>query len=183
MERRQKTVIAISIVVLFSLLVLSLSFYYLYQRSVRQSARLTYTELENMTADELRTHIAERWDSDHSPFYNFYLIPFSAFIGLLIGTIIYYLMSDEVEQKKETAKKNTRIILRFLTPEDRKVIDILLENGGSVPQYELSRLPGLNKVKTHRILAKLEQKGIISKEQYGKINKIILNKEIYDVLK
>ena len=63
------------------------------------------------------------------------------------------------------------------------MIETLLENGGKVQQYELSRLPNLNKVKTHRILLNLEQKRIIHKEKLGKINKIVLDKELYDVLK
>ena len=80
-------------------------------------------------------------------------------------------------------KKNSKIILNFLTTQERKVIETLLENDGKVQQYELSHLPNLNKVKTHRILINLEQKGIIHKEKLGKINKIILNKELYNVLK
>ena len=64
-----------------------------------------------------------------------------------------------------------------------RVVEILMENEGKVQQYELSHLPNLNKVKTHRILVNLEQKGIISKERLGKINKIVLNKELYEVLK
>ena len=58
-----------------------------------------------------------------------------------------------------------------------------MENNGKVQQYELSRLPDLNKLKTHRILLNLEQKGIIRKEKLGKINKIVLDKELYEVLK
>ena len=106
-----------------------------------------------------------------------------AFIGLLVGTIVYYIMSDKVIRQEVSLGKNSKIILNFLTGQERKVIETLLENEGRVQQYELSHLPNLNKLKTHRILVNLEQKGIIHKEKLGKINKIVLNKELYNVLK
>ena len=50
-------------------------------------------------------------------------------------------------------------------------------------QYELSYLPELGKLRTHRILVNLERKGVISREKFGKVNKVSLNKELYEVLK
>ena len=81
-----------------------------------------------------------------------------------------------------TGVQTCALPIYFLNSDEKKVIEMLLENNGKVPQYELSHLPNLNKLKTHRILLNLELKGIIHKERIGKINKIILNKELFEVL-
>ena len=148
----------------------------------REESRLDHDAIDNMTNQEIKDFLEQRRD-EQPVFHSFYLIPFIAFIGLLIGTVVYYIMSDKVVHQEQTLEKNTNIILKFLTGQERKVIETLLENDGKVQQYELSHLPNLNKVKTHRILFNLEQKGVISKERLGKINKIVLNKELYGVLK
>jgi len=181
-EKNRKTIIGIGIIISFALLILSASMYFSYQHEERTSNRLTPTMLDELSKEELKSFIEERRE-EQITIHSYYFLPFAAFLGVLVGTLVYYVMSDKVIQQEQALTKNTKIILNFLSPEERKVITTLLENNGKVQQYELSHLPNLNKVKTHRILANLEAKGIIHKERLGKINKIILNKELYDVLK
>ena len=178
----RKIILGVGIIISFALLTLSVSTYYNYQHDTRQESRLDPDAIDSMTIDEIKQLMIENRDAQPI-IHSYYLLPFMAFIGLLVGTLVYYLMSDKVIQQEQTLKKNTKIILNFLTRQERNVIETLMENGGKVQQYELSHLPNLNKVKTHRILIALEQKGIIHKEKLGKINKIVLNKELYDVLK
>ncbi len=156
--------------------------YFNLQHDVREESRLDHDVIDGMTHEEIKQFLTERRESQPI-FHSFYLLPIIALMGLLVGTLVYYIMSDKVIQQEQSLKKNTKIILNFLTGQEKKVIETLLENNGKVQQYELSHLPNLNKVKTHRILINLEQKGIIHKEKIGKINKIVLNKELYDVLK
>jgi len=113
----------------------------------------------------------------------FLFLPITGFLGMLAGAIIFYFMANRVNKNINTQKKNTRIILNFLSPSEKKVIETLMSNNGQAFQYELNRITGLSRVKTHRILENLEAKGIITKEKYGKINKVILNKELFEVLK
>ncbi len=181
-DKNRKVILGVGIIISFALLIISISMYYSYQHDLRQQDRLDPDTISSMTVDEIKSFLEERRDSE-PVFHSFYLLPFIAFIGLLVGTVVYYIMSDKVLQQEHSLKKNTKIILNFLTGQERKVIETLLENDGRVQQYELSHLPNLNKLKTHRILVNLELKGIIHKERLGKINKIILDKELYDVLK
>ncbi|MEM4756328.1 MAG: hypothetical protein QW594_04310 [Candidatus Woesearchaeota archaeon] len=44
--------------------------------------------------------------------------------------------------------------------------------GGKVQQIEITYLQGFTKVKAHRILEKLLQRGVITKETLGKVNLI-----------
>ncbi|MBW6461896.1 MAG: hypothetical protein K0B07_02525 [DPANN group archaeon] len=177
-----KLIIGIGIIVSFALLMMSVSIYFNFQHDLREQSRLDPNQIDNMTIDEIKQSIiAQRLKQP--VFRSYYLLPFMGFIGLLIGTLVYYIMSDKVVRQEHTLKINSKIILNFLTGPEKNVIETLLENNGKVPQYELSHLPNLNKLKTHRILLNLEQKKIIHKVRLGKINKIVLNKELYEVLK
>lgn len=181
-KNNRKIILGIGIITSFALLIISISLYFNYQHDIRQESRLNPEAIEDMSTEEIKDFIEQRRNTEPT-IHSFYLLPFIAFIGLLVGTIVYYIMSDKVIQQEQSLKKNTKIILNFLTSQEKKVIETLMENDGKVQQYELSHLPNLNKVKTHRILFNLEQKGVIRKEKLGKINKIVLNKELYEVLK
>lgn len=182
MNDNRKIILGLGIIISFALLIFSISLYYNYQHDLRQDSRLSSESIEDMSPIEIKGFLEQRRETEPT-FHSFYFLPFIAFIGLLVGTVVYYVISDKVIQKERSLKKNSKIILNFLTVQERKVIETLLDNKGRVQQYELSHLPNLNKLKTHRILLNLEQKGVIYKERLGKINKIVLNKELYAVLK
>lgn len=111
------------------------------------------------------------------------LIPLAAFIGLLFGMIVFWAMSEKVSKTEKHLVNNTELVLKMLPSTHRKLIQTLLENKGSVRQYELIQLTKLNKLKVHRILRDLENDNIIKKEKIGKVNNVVLNKEIYEILK
>lgn len=181
-KNNRKIVFGIGIILSFALLIISITLYFNYEQDQKKEGRITTDLINQLSKEELIDYLTKRED-DRNTFKSIYLYPLFSFIGLLVGSIVYYVMSDKIIQKENSLDKNSKIILNFLTSPERKVIETLLENEGKVQQYELSHLPNLNKLKTHRILINLEQKGIIHKEKLGKINKIVLNKELYDVLK
>ncbi len=182
LENNRKIILGVGIIISFALVIISISLYFNYQHDLRQESRLTPEAIEAMSIGEVKDFLEQRRSADPT-FHSFYLIPFITFIGVLVGTMVYYIMSDKAIQREQSLKKNTKLILNFLTVQEKKVIETLMEKGGRVQQYELSHLPGLNKLKTHRILLNLEQKGVIRKEKLGKGNKIVLDKELYEVLK
>jgi uncharacterized membrane protein len=61
---------------------------------------------------------------------------------------------------------------------ENRILKKLIENNGSVLQSEISRLPNMGKVKSHRVLKDMEIKGIISIEKYGKTNRITLSEDV-----
>jgi uncharacterized membrane protein len=121
---------------------------------------------------------------------------------LIVVPLSYYFLSKRVDKKLEhnmeiisklmngkplprkTSSDITEreIILKFLNENERKVLEKLIENEGSVLQSEISRMAEMTTLKTHRAIKDLEKKGIIKKESYGKTNRIILIKEIKDVI-
>lgn len=181
-KKDQKMVIGVGLIISFALLVFTVSLFFSSIHNEKMSTRLSPEKVNNLTKEEIISFITQNRE-DEPTIHGYYVIPFAAFIGLLVGTVVYYIMSEKINQQEFGRDKNTKIILNFLNSHERKVIDTLIEHEGRVQQYELSHLPNLNKVKTHRILVNLEQKGIIHKEKLGKINKIVLDKELYEVLK
>ncbi len=111
----------------------------------------------------------------------FLFFPIMGFLGMVGGSLLYYFMAQRLGKNKQLQKKNVNRLLNLLSKEERLVLEKLIASHGSAYQYELSRMPGVNKVKMHRVLNNLEAKEIIKKENYGKINKIVLDKDIYSL--
>jgi uncharacterized membrane protein len=152
----------------------------LYIQKTHEQRQIDPLELESMQKEDIIQLIYDR-QSQSMPLY--YLVPIFTFFGLVIGATIYHIMSSNLEKKEKVIEHNNEVILKLLTGEERNVINTLVEQGGKVRQYELSHLPNLNKVRTHRIILKLEQKGVIEKQKLGKVNNIVLNNELYEFLK
>ncbi|MHA1852955.1 MAG: helix-turn-helix transcriptional regulator [Candidatus Heimdallarchaeaceae archaeon] len=106
------------------------------------------------------------------------LIPILASIGLLTGTLIYYVYSPKFDK----AEINSNLILKFFQGDERAVIDVLLKNGGKLSQAKIVSSTGLSKVKVFRILERLKSRGLIEKESKGKTNMIRLSEDISNFL-
>lgn len=125
-------------------------------------------------------------------------IPLLSSIGLLIGTLAYYMLykastpapvmienggkvddnDDDIMDVSEIALKITKI----LPYEESKLVKLLIENDGKMAQAKLMKESGFDKVKVHRVLKRLEARKAVIKEKDRKINIIKLNPEIMDVL-
>jgi uncharacterized membrane protein len=149
-------------------------------------------------------------ESQFTPFFMYRLrIPvYSLFLSsiLLVIAVIplsYYFMSKRLEERIEknfkiisrvikkgnssariTPKEmnNKNIILRFLNPNERKVVEVLIEKKGKALQSEIAHSQGMTKLKTHRAVKELERKGIINRKSYGKTYTISLAKDVEEVL-
>ncbi len=109
-------------------------------------------------------------------------IPIIVSIALIVGAGTYYFMGEKVENKKQDLKNNTEILLKFLNTDEKKLVNALIESGGKVLQAEVTRLPGMTKVKSHRVVLKLLDRGVIEKAKLGKTNIIQFTKEIKEGL-
>jgi len=110
------------------------------------------------------------------------LIPLIVTASLVIGAGIYYLMAERVEGKERSMKRNTDLLLRFLGDDERMVVSRLLESNGQVPQTEITKIGGLDKVKAHRIVKRLAARGIVSIEKHGNTNVVTLTKDVMEGL-
>lgn len=89
---------------------------------------------------------------------------------------------DPDNNKSETKLENTseqrespiEVALRLLAADERKVVQALLDAQGTMLQKDISWNTGLSRVKTHRILEKLIQRGIVTSEKYYNTKKVTL---------
>jgi len=110
------------------------------------------------------------------------LIPVFILIGVAIGAIVFFFMSSRLEKKQHDFKRVTDALIQFLGKDERLVVQKLLENHGKVLQAEISRIEGIGKLKSHRIIQRLSDRGVIEIEGFGKTNIIKLNKSLNEVL-
>ncbi len=115
---------------------------------------------------------------------SFWLVLFVAPLVVVVAVLGYSLVFPELSEEKPKEKPSvTRIekeraaldaVLRVLNEEERKVIETLVAEGGTMLQKDIRWKTGLSRVKTHRILFRLAKRGIVSAEKYYNTNKIVL---------
>ncbi|MDD5336911.1 MAG: hypothetical protein PHS02_00320 [Candidatus ainarchaeum sp.] len=102
-------------------------------------------------------------------------MPLVLLLGIVIGAASYYFIS---ERQPRTIAFRKEIAYSLLDSDERKVFAKIVESKGKVLQTELSRLEGIGKVKAHRIVERMEKKGIVEKEGFGKTNMIRLTRDL-----
>ena len=106
------------------------------------------------------------------------LIIFSGFIGYLFSTLTY----RQINKTKKESQKLLETLFIFLNNDEKEIINSLVKNNGSVGQAEISRLPGMNRVKAYRSLQKMQEKNLIDIIAHGKIRKVSLKENILNLL-
>ncbi len=173
---KKRLIVAGLVIGSFILLLISIIFFMSRLHDLRQ---LDPLELELMQKEEIIQQVYSR--QDRTPFY--YFIPIFSFFGIAVGALVYYILSGEVERKEKIIRHNTDVILKFLQPDEKKVIEKLVDNHGKIQQAEITYMEGFTKVKAHRIVESLMKKGIVRKEALGKMRLVRMNDEFYEVLK
>jgi len=123
------------------------------------------------------------------------LLPyFGVLFAVLIGTTIigivslaYYLLYPQiriggaVQPAVQNASQQTpngsspyESVSKTLTEEERKIIDVLNAHNGKYLQKYIRKETGLSRLKTHRIIARLAERGIVSLEKTGNTNQVFL---------
>ncbi|MCW4001126.1 MAG: hypothetical protein NWE93_12905 [Candidatus Bathyarchaeota archaeon] len=65
-------------------------------------------------------------------------------------------------------------VSKTLTDEERQVIEVLKAHDGKYLQKYIKAETGLSRLKTHRILARLSERGMVSLEKVGNTNQVTL---------
>jgi hypothetical protein len=109
----------------------------------------------------------------------FFLIVIATGFGFFWSNLSYV----ELEKQKKGSKQILDIIIMFLNKEEKEIITYLVKEKGETNQAEIARLPGLNNVKAYRSVQKMQEKRLIEVQAHGKVRKVILKDNIYDILK
>ena len=116
------------------------------------------------------------------------LIPLSTLLFLFtllasVVGIIYFLVLPEMKNYVSTTgggKDAVAVVLRTLKPEERKVVGVLDVHGGTYLQKYITKEAGLSRLKTHRVVAALSERGIVVAEKKGNTNEVSLAKWFHD---
>ena len=112
-----------------------------------------------------------------------YMILLLSTLGLFVGCLAFYLLMARVLKERKASRLLFDTTLKFLDPDDRKVMSVLYDHDGRFSQARFEKSTGLHKVKVHRVIERLEQKGLIVKKSAGNSNIIVLSsdlQELYD---
>jgi uncharacterized membrane protein len=116
------------------------------------------------------------------------LIPLSTLLFLFtllasVVGVIYFLVLPEMKNYvggTGNEKGAVSIVLRTLKPEERKVVGVLDAHGGTYLQKYITKEAGLSRLKTHRVIAALSERGIVHAEKKGNTNEVSLVKWFHE---
>ena len=130
------------------------------------------------------------WQGTFSPFVSYGTsmtdTPFSELVsyksilllisGLSFMVIGYHLLQAEKYVENRQAKRF--LTSNLLTDDEKAVHSEILKMGGQATQKELTLRLGLSRVKMHRLLLRLEQKGVLKTYQFGMTKKVVLVEDV-----
>ena len=116
------------------------------------------------------------------------LIPLSTLLFLFtllasVVGVIYFLVLPEMKNYVAGTgggKEGVSVVLRTLKPEERKVVAVIDVHGGKYLQKYITKEAGLSRLKTHRVVAALSERGIVMVEHRGNTNEVTLAKWFHD---
>jgi hypothetical protein len=79
-----------------------------------------------------------------------------------------------MEQKEEAACTPLESIVKTLTEDERKIVDVLAAHDGKYLQKYIRNEAGLSRLQTHRVVARLAERGIVTLEKTGNTNQVLL---------
>jgi uncharacterized membrane protein len=120
----------------------------------------------------------------------YYGVVFAILIAVTIISVIgvsYYLVYPQIrmgaEQPVTAATQSMQTgstvsayesVSKTLTDNERKIVTVLQAHDGKYLQKYIKAETGLSRLQTHRILARLAERGIVSLEKTGNTNQVIL---------
>ncbi len=110
------------------------------------------------------------------------LLFLSTVLASVVG-VIYFLVLPEMKNyylSGTNGRENTAMVLRTLKPEERTVVNILDAHGGTYLQKYITKESGLSRLKIHRVVAALSERGIVVVEKHENTNQVSLVKWFHD---
>lgn len=109
------------------------------------------------------------------------LIYFIAFPEIRVGKPILKMGAESINPvqvpEKVVPEKSAlpfESVLKTLTEDERKVVQVLTAHDGKYLQKYIRKDAGLSRLQTHRIVARLAERGIVTLEKTGNTNTVLL---------
>ena len=111
-----------------------------------------------------------------------FIVPFVGGVVLVLAGIRLLKIDNVVRHrdiitktKKSAEKQKERMIQVFLNSDEKRIMELIKEQPDGFLQSDLVIKTGYSKVKMHRILKSLENKGLVKRGRFGITNKVIIN--------
>ena len=79
-----------------------------------------------------------------------------------------------------SVSNNCDVLMKTMTPDEQKVLNSLIKHQGKYLQKYVGKEAGLSRLKTHRIVARFAQRGIVTVREFGNTNEILLSDWVKD---
>jgi len=109
-------------------------------------------------------------------------------IGIVIvgiGGVVYFQLYPEITTANQRIQQSIQTqtqtqggttplesILKTSSEDERKVLKVLMSHEGKYLQKYIRKEAGLSRLKTHRVLAHLAERGIVTLEELGNTNQV-----------
>ena len=122
-----------------------------------------------------------------NPAMPYFTVMFVVLIGVVIvsaGGLAYFILFPEIKTASQArsaeqgAHQNSTAydaIVKTLTDEERKVIQVLKAHNGKYLQKYIRKEAGLSRLKTHRILSRLADRDMVTLKKTGNTNEVQLS--------
>jgi uncharacterized membrane protein len=104
------------------------------------------------------------------------LLFLSTVLVSMVGVIYFLVLPEMKNYASGNGTDTTSVVLRTLKPEERKVVNVLYAHGGTYLQKFITKEADLSRLKTHRVVASLSERGIVHVERRGNTNEVSLVK-------
>ena len=108
------------------------------------------------------------------------LLFLSIVLASMVGVIYFLVVPEMKNYATGSSKDTTAVVLRTLKLDERKVVGVLDAHGGTYLQKYITQEVGLSRLKTHRVVAALSERGIVLVEKKGNTNEVSLVKWFRD---
>lgn len=104
------------------------------------------------------------------------------FVAIAFGYVWATMLTRELHKEQEGSRHMSELVTQLLSKEERLVLTMLVANNGELKQADLARREGMTRVKAHRTVKMLAQRGVVRVEHTGKIAVIRLDAELLNQL-
>ncbi len=106
------------------------------------------------------------------------LLFLSTVLASVVG-VIYFLVLPEIKEyyangSAPVGREASAMVMRTLKPDEKKVVGVIKVHGGNYIQKFITQEAGLSRLKTHRVVASLAERGIVRVEKKGNSNEVTL---------
>jgi len=113
-----------------------------------------------------------------APLYTIIPLAFIAILVIGVAGLSYSMLFPEIRNVPSSiqpiAQKEQKLstIMKTLSVEEQKVIEVILVHNGKYLQKYVVKESGLTRLKVHRILARLAERGIVNIREYANTNEV-----------